>query len=754
MMIMKKITQCFLALPLSFSLAFGLATPQISLTYAKTKQKAPKKKVKVGQVTRLTKKVVRSNKKNAKITLSWKKAKNAKTYEISLKAIKKTKVKKGKKTKIKKKTVYKKLATIKKCSYSIKKPYSHTYVFGITALNKKAKGKRKTITVKVPSYKKTKKPSNTSSNNNESNESKTQKQSTFSIPEKLTVKVDETKPLTITNGQDVRYSLSDYGYIRVGSQSDSEFTITGLTSGTTTLTVESDGVKKQCVITVEEQYSYKLTPMLAPFADYFYLETNDPDPFDLEFVDQNTIYADAKNDPAIITIDDTHYFDVSYTDLNARRTSRGYIFKCDKSEGNSISDGGNLVMKRKVFKEGNSRAYTLETKRTQVIQTKYGEAPIIWPSETYMDTNVTISLPTLKTDDQYLIDTYTTPNQSFFEKMNAIQTALDHIAVYPRSFLNTSKPTKHYPALCVSRYPELSLNPHSELTYRSYSLDHLACLSQSLYPFVLSSLGFPGTLERVAKKLDPTCTIENTSWHWMIKVTKDGQMNYYGGEGRGGNNPMLDTHIHESYRFDGTSDDYYTKANLDNLRQLLLAYAEYGKEDMANNNELLSGETFKKTVGDGAWLRVGIEQSTKITYDYEMKQSNDNYVALSNTWVDGRYISSHESFIRDTKFDDCKTASIALLNQTITDSTGQPHQVNMLFTYNSQYNVWIDEDDYSYFYGKSFVNVDSTPDEFVLTQDEVKEMNKNKDTALDRNTNVIPEHGLIYDGSAQPGTPF
>ena len=103
----------------------------------------------------------------------------------------------------------------------------------------------------------------------------------------------------------MRYSLSDYGYVKVSSKSDSEMTMTGLTSGTTTLTLESDGVKKQCVITVEEKYSYKLTPMLAPFAKYFYLETDDPDPYDLEFVDQDTAYPDSKNDPAIIMIDDT-----------------------------------------------------------------------------------------------------------------------------------------------------------------------------------------------------------------------------------------------------------------------------------------------------------------------------------------------------------------------------------------------------------------------------------------------------------------
>lgn len=148
MMIMKKITKSILALPLCLSLSLGMSTPSIHYAYAK----APKKTVKVGQVSKIKKDVVRFDKKQAKITLSWRKAKNAKAYEISLKMIKKTKVKKGKKIKIKKKIVYKKLANTKKLSYTLKKPYSKTYVFGITAMNKAKKGKRKTITVKVLSY--------------------------------------------------------------------------------------------------------------------------------------------------------------------------------------------------------------------------------------------------------------------------------------------------------------------------------------------------------------------------------------------------------------------------------------------------------------------------------------------------------------------------------------------------------------------------------------------------------------------------
>ncbi len=72
----------------------------------------------------------------------------------------------------------------------------------------------------------------------------------------------------------------------------------------------------------------------------------------------------------------------------------------------------------------------------------------------------------------------------------------------------------------------------------------------------------------------------------------------------------------------------------------------------------------------------------------------------------------------------------------------------MKYTYHEDSKAWVDESDYQYYLGKGFIDVESTPDQFVITQDEVKNM------SIDGNNNTDPEHGLIYDGSAEPGTPF
>ena len=239
--------------------------------------------------------------------------------------------------------MYKRIATVKTSTYTCFKPYSKTYVFGVTAINGKTKGKRKTIKVKVSNYNNTtsnnsgstdgndsssgstststtdssgssgnssdtnsgnstSSSSNTdssknsgtnsssSSNNSSPNNSNEQNQNTdqsqtgkqndqensqntesedsLDLPSTLQLKVDETTTLD-AKGKNISYSVTSLGYIKLSDESDSGVKVTGLTSGTTTLIAKSGSIKKECVITVEEQYTYKLKPLLAPFPNYF-----------------------------------------------------------------------------------------------------------------------------------------------------------------------------------------------------------------------------------------------------------------------------------------------------------------------------------------------------------------------------------------------------------------------------------------------------------------------------------------------------
>jgi hypothetical protein len=197
MIIMKKLLSALIILSLVMTLA-------ITPGYAKAKSKKQKTPVKIGTVTKLKSKVDQATKKNAKITLSWKKYKKASGYEISLQkkvtVKKKIKNKKTKKTKVKKvkKTTYQKLVKTKKTSFTILKPYKKTYVFGVCVYKGKKKGKRKLIKVKVKAYKNTKKETTSKTDQNKKEED--------SFPKEISLKVDEEKTIPGNFGND---SFSD-----------------------------------------------------------------------------------------------------------------------------------------------------------------------------------------------------------------------------------------------------------------------------------------------------------------------------------------------------------------------------------------------------------------------------------------------------------------------------------------------------------------------------------------------------------------
>ncbi len=142
------------------------------------------------------------------------------------------------------------------------------------------------------------------------------------------------------------------------------------------------------------------------------------------------------------------------------------------------------------------------------------------------------------------------------------------------------------------------------------------------------------------KKLDPSCEISTTDWHYIIKITKDGESRYFGGAGAGTADPMLDTRISERFSFDNSDNDYSTQVTLEKLKKLLSSYANYAEDDFSKYDDILSGDTFEKTIGNGSWMRINIEGTSLSTYAYEVKILG-TYSAVSDAWVDGRYISEN-----------------------------------------------------------------------------------------------------------------
>lgn len=238
-------------------------------------------------------------------------------------------------------------------------------------------------------------------------------------------------------------------------------------------------------------YSYTVTPVLAPFNIYLFVKTDNPDVSNIRFMDKSTKYNSLGSGFELCK---ENFYDVVYENKNTYRVKGGYIFAplqyCQ-------SDGGKMTMQVKNSKNQ------------------------------YVDTSVIVNVSTLKTDTDYLIDKYTTSTMTFWQKLNAIQSALETISMYPKSLRDVSKPddTTPYPALAASPYSELSLNEHYDM-YHSY---RAGVFAESLYPFVYDSCDFPSTMSIIAKKLDSSCTCKYGDYHYEIYVTLNGSCYSYGG---------------------------------------------------------------------------------------------------------------------------------------------------------------------------------------------------------------------------------
>lgn len=410
------------------------------------------------------------------------------------------------------------------------------------------------------------------------------------------MKVGDTLTIKLSgNTESVTWKVNDPKQLRIKEKSKDKIVLEGINSGTVKVSAKIGEQTKTCKVTVKEMYSYELTPLLAPFNRYYYLKTNDPNPFDLSFVDESSVYYTSDIEQAKlydkISPCDSMFCDVKYVNEKYYRVNGGYI--C--SSNSSLCDGGNLKMQRKLLHNRNGyQAYNV-----------IGGSGQYWEGEVYVDTTVTVNCPVVETSLQYLIDAGGGAEKSFFEKLDNIQRKLDEWSSYPRSILDTSKPNKGipYPFLTSSPYGELNLNSHIQM----YEYMENGWLTQSIYPFVVDSVGFPRTMASVARRIDPTCIVESGLTHSRVVITKNGESHTYGGMGRGGYGPLLSDRVEKNFLFDGSKVDYGTNATLKDLLDKLLEYAEMAYEDAEQYEDLLTGNTFSKTIGIGNWIRIGME---------------------------------------------------------------------------------------------------------------------------------------------------
>ena len=335
--------------------------------------------------------------------------------------------------------------------------------------------------------------------------------------------------------------------------------------------------------------------------------------------------------------------------------------------------------------------------------------------------------------------------------MDAIQNQMEKISIYPRRLLNGAKknPYTPYPFLTTSPYAELDLN----IYYRMFAYTDEHLLASDLYPFVLDSLSFPDTLRNAAKIMEPSCSVRVGENHYEIKVTYKGKTKVYGGDGNGESNPIYTSDTKINFLFNHSSGDLVGKVTLSSMKTMLETYGKAADKHILPYQSAMEGKEFCNRIGNGAWLRVGMEpfyRTSKLETCYTYVSGDcvtNSFLYLEDAWVDGRYINKYNQFVQGERFANQPDATIVVKNQSYKTIQGYEKKGDLYFFYMGD-DEWYAL--YNYLDGDSNLITKGLviPSQFKLTRNQVKSMN------VDQNTNVIPKSGYIYDGTVAPGTAF
>ena len=513
-------------------------------------------------------------------------------------------------------------------------------------------------------------------------------------------------------------------------------------------------------------YYYKITPLLEPFNQYFFVETDNPDPESFRFIDKSTVYSE---DAGTVTWCDTAFADIKYENAETLRVNGGYIFS------SFSTDGGTITLQE--FKQG---GYS-------------------WDSGSWKDTSVTLTLPKLVDEEDYLINTYA-DKDSFFDNMYAVQSGFSSICLYSGSRIRgTLKRTDDYWLAAAVGHIDQSLYIYSPYERE----DSKALFATYIYPFRHDSLGFPSVMASVSKRLDSSSTYKwSESYHYPIDVTYNGETKSFGGAGEIEGQGISEDKIKQYFTFGKNG----TKITLDSVYGLLIDYSNIEMDDDIPREDALTWKQISDTVGSGAWVRVlgsGWKTNGKwdlinpvYTYLYTKNDgtffSSDEFGAgdslywggdlgySKDVWVDGRYVSVWRRYVPGEKFEDHPTSNIFFTEITIPqvkyttnysynwdagryESEDEVTEITekktmALFRYDSSSEVWTPDgfafDDGCAYYYKIQELVEEGKldkkylDMVTLTKDQVKALN------VDKNTDIPPQSGYIFDGTAPCGTPF
>ena len=465
--------------------------------------------------------------------------------------------------------------------------------------------------------------------------------------------------------------------------------------------IEEELTESEELLSASEGYTYEIFPVLPPFNHFFYVRTDNPDPESFRFFDMESGLSDKENG-LLITIHKTQYLDVVYENEETCRVHGGYVFY-----GSGGSDGGALSVQ---------------------LKNEAGK---------WNDCGEMVECPEVTSPVQYFMDTYIDSEADFFTNMRDAESVLDSIAMYPAYVA---------PESTEGFYPNIYSNPHEEMNLME-QFDSGIVLNKTsfvyrLYPYVLDSLGFPGFLNSVARKLDPSCTVGSAQNHWETVITHNGRAAVYGGAGKASDGNIAVNQLEKRFIFDSSSGDLFGTVSLSSLHDLYDHYIYIGGENVKNNKKLLKASILGEegTVAPGGWIKIAVAglfgQGGVGAYAYITHSLYP--VEASNAWVDGRYVNKCEYFMNGVKYEDYPDADIILRDVVFRDKNGDEHCEDLWYRYkgNDRWSnvFWFNDlEDNSLNY---------------LTREQVEQM------GVDRNTNWFPDSGKVYDGTMFPGTEF
>ena len=504
------------------------------------------------------------------------------------------------------------------------------------------------------------------------------------------------------------------------------------------------------------KYSYEVIPILEPFNEYFFVKTDNPDPDSFRFVDKKTVYGES----ADIYACETCFADIKYENTDTLRVNGGYIFQ------SFYTDGGEICLQE----------------LTQVSDGWYYY-------DDWTDTDKKFTLPALCDDCDYLINTYAT-EQSFFDNMDAVEAGFGSICLYSGSTVR-GEVYRAGANWSLSTSPHVDQSLYIQSPYTRKDTKYL--FASSIYPFRYDSIGFPSMMGLVSERLSSDSSYEwNDSCHWLIDVTYNGETRSYGGAGGGEGQGLSQDKITHYFNFDGKDS-----ITLSSIRQLLDDYSKVEMEDDIPRDDILTWEQVGNTVDDGAWVYLtgiaSIFGSTfeAYTYLYVGDDRNEYYgsefgvganlfgggslVCCSDVWVDGRYICEYEFFVPGETFEQHPTSGILLTDVTVPVgsydyyyqydySVGEYVKVfydveltegkrTVCYYYSEEEDAWLASSrDFNYYDLVEMVDSGLIDEKYLdnlkLSHEEVDALD------VDRNTNLNPQSGFIYDGSVEAGTEF